>query len=116
MHDYKRILGDVVKRTRGEKGLTQQGVADAADIDVRTVLNIENYKGNPKLEVLFPLIRTLKIDPRDVFNPELKRDTPALCQLRLLIEDCSEDEAESLIPVFQAVLAAMRDKRAIPIK
>lgn len=116
MHDYARILGDVVKRTRGKKGLTQQEVADAADIDVRTVLNIENYKGNPKLEVLFPLIRTLKIDPRDVFNPELKRDTPALCQLRLLIEECSEDEAESLIPVFQSVLNALRDQNATIIK
>lgn len=116
MHDYTRILGDVVKRARGKKGLTQVEVADAADIDVRTVLNIENYKGNPKLEVLYPLIRTLKIDSRDVFNPELKRDTPALCELRLLIEDCSEEEAESLIPVFQSVLNALRDQNAMSIK
>lgn len=116
MHDCSRILGDVVKRARGKNCLTQSEVADAADIDVRTVLNIENYKGNPKLKVLFPLIRVLKIDSRDIFNPEMKRDTPALCQLRLLIEDCSEEEAESIIPVFQSVLTALRDQTATSVK
>ena len=59
MPEYARLLGDAVKRARGDLGLTQNEVANAADVDVRTVLNIENYKGNPKMEVLFPLVRTL---------------------------------------------------------
>jgi DNA-binding XRE family transcriptional regulator len=62
MPEYSRPLGDAVKRARTELSLTQNEVADAADVDVRTVLNIENYKGNPKMEVLFPLVRALKID------------------------------------------------------
>ena len=116
MSEYSRPLGDAVKRARGKAGLTQNEVADAADIDVRTVLNIENYKGNPKMEVLFPLVRTLKIDAREIFNPEMRRETPSLRQLRLLIEDCSEEEAAAIIPVFQSVLAALRDQGAIQIK
>jgi len=89
-------LGDAVKRARGELGLTQREVADNGDIDVR--------KGNPKLIVLFPLIRTLKIDAREVFNPEMQRESPALCQLRLLIEECIEEDAATLIPVIESVL------------
>lgn len=116
MHEYSRPLGDVIKRARGKLGLTQNEVADKADIDVRTVLNIENYKGNPKMEVLYPLVRALKIDAREIFNPEMQRETPALRQLRLLIEDCSEEEAAAIIPVFKAVLTALRDKNATPIK
>ena len=116
MSEYSRPLGDAVKRARGKAGLTQNEVADAADIDVRTVLNIENYKGNPKMEVLYPLVRTLKIDAREIFNPEMRRETPSLRQLRLLIEDCSEEEAAAIIPVFQSVLAALRDQGAIQIK
>ena len=116
MNEYSRPLGDVVKRTRGKLGLTQSEVADAVDIDVRTVLNIENYKGNPKMEVLFPLIRALKIDAREIFNPEMRRESPALRQLRLLIEECSEGEAAAIIPVFEAVLNALRDKNATPIE
>ena len=82
---------------------------------MRTIINIENYKGNPKLEVLYPLIRSLKIDAREIFYPEMQRESPALRQLRLLVEDCSEEEAATIIPVLQSVVAALRDKNATPI-
>ena len=108
-------LGNAVKSTRYQRGLTQLQVADMADIDVRTVMNIENYKANPKMEVLYPLIRALRIDARTIFNPELQRETPALQQLRLMIEECSEQEAEALIPVVESVIAALRTKDAIEI-
>ena len=116
MHDYSRPLGDAVKRARGKLDLTQNEVADLADVDVRTVLNIENYKGNPKMEVLYPLVRALKIDAREIFNPEIRRESPALRQLRVLIEECSEEEAAAIIPGFQSVLTALRDKNALPIE
>ena len=116
MSEYSRPLGDAVKRARGKAGLTQNEVAEAIDIDVRTVLNIENYKGNPKMEILYPLVRTLKIDAREIFNPEMQRDTPALRQLRLLIEDCSEEEAASIIPIFNSVLSVLRERAATQIK
>ncbi|MBS5432901.1 MAG: helix-turn-helix transcriptional regulator [Firmicutes bacterium] len=38
-------------------GLSQAQLADKPHIDARTILNIENGKGNPKLEILYPLIR-----------------------------------------------------------
>lgn len=116
MQEYSHPLGDAVKRARGKLGLTQNEVADMADVDVRTVLNIENYKGNPKMEVLYPLVRALKIDAREIFNPEIRRESPALRQLRVLIEECSEEEAAAIIPVFQSVLTALRDKNALPIE
>jgi len=96
MSDYARVLGDVVKVAREKEGLTQAEVASAIDRDPRTVLNIENYKGNPKLEVLYLLVRTLKIDARDIFNPELQCDTPALHQLYVLISACSEEDAKDV--------------------
>lgn len=108
MQEFSRPLGDVVKRARGELNLTQSQVASRIDKDTRTVMNIENYKGNPKLEVLFPLVRVLKIDPREIFHPEMRRESPAIRQLRFLIEDCSEQEAATLIPVIESVLSALR--------
>lgn len=78
-------------------------------------MNIENYKANPKMEVLYPLISALRIDARTIFNPEQQRETPALQQLRLMIEECSEREAEALIPVVESVIAALRTKDAIEI-
>lgn len=116
MYDFSRPLGDAVKSTRYQRGLTQNQVADMVDLDVRTVMNIENYKANPKMHVLFPLIRTLRIDARSIFNPELQRESPALQQLRLIVEECSEQEAEALIPVVESVISALRAKDVIEIK
>lgn len=108
MKDFTHPLGDAVKRARGKLGLTQTQVAEKIGAESRTILNIENYKGNPKMEKLFPLVRVLKIDAREIFNPEMKRESPALQELRLLIEDCSESEAEVIIEVFNTVLGALR--------
>ena len=66
MYDFSYPLGNAVKSTCYQHGLTQLQVADMADIDVRTVMNIENYKANPKMEVLYPL--TLPFDPRPPYR------------------------------------------------
>ena len=116
MSDYARPLGDAVKRARGNQGLSQHDVANAIGIDARTILNIENYKGNPKMEVLYPLIRALNIDAREIFNPEMERQSPALCQLRLLVEECDEEEAELLIAVFRSILKVLRAKQPATIE
>lgn len=110
MQDFSRPLGDAVKRARSELGLTQNQVADKIDVDVRTVMNIENYKGNPKMEILFPLIRALNIDSREIFHPETQLENPAIRSLRFLIDQCSEEEAAALIPVIESILAALRAK------
>ena len=116
MSEYSRPLGDTVKKARKKMGLTQKQVAVLTNSDERTIMNIEKYKANTTMEVLYPLIRTLRIDPRDIFCPEMDRESPAHYQLQLLINDCSEEEVAALIPVCQAVLSALRANDGIPIK
>ena len=57
----------------------------------RRVNNIVGKVLYPKMEVLYPLVKALKIDAREIFNPEMQRETPAIQRLRFLIEDCNED-------------------------
>lgn len=116
MSEYSRPLGDTVKKARKKMGLTQNQVAIMTDSDERTIMNIEKYKANTTMEVLYPLIRTLRIDPRDIFCPEMDKESPAHYQLQLLINYCSEEEAATLIPVCQAVISVLRAKDGIPIK
>lgn len=116
MRDYSLPLGNELKRTREKLGLSQRKVADAAGIDSRTVLDIENYRGNPKLEVLYPLVRSTHMDPRAIFFPELLRDSPTLAKLRLLVEQCSEEEAAVMIEVFKSVLSAIRGANSTDLK
>ena len=115
MPEYSRPLGDAVRQARMRLKLTQNEVADSIGVDPRTVLNIENYKGNPKMEVLYPLVRALRIDVREIFTPEMVMESPSVRQLRILIDSCSEQDAITLIPVVQAVLSALHRDDSIEI-
>lgn len=114
--EFTRPLGDAVKRSRGETGFTQNEVAAKIGIDVRTVLNIENYRGNPKMHVIYPLIRALKMDPNEIFYPELQRENPTIRQLRLLLANCTEEEAAALIPICETILSVLRSRDAASIE
>lgn len=110
MHNHMHALGNVIKSRRTELGLTQGELAERINVDPRTILNIENQKGNPKMEVLFPLIRELKIDPTAIFYPEIYRDSEALTKLQMTLSQCSNEEIRSLIPICEAVLSVLRAK------
>lgn len=108
MLDYQKVLGDVVKKARKNLQLSQAEAAEKANIDSRTVLNIENYNGNPKFEVLYPLVRALNIDVQEIFYPEETIDNPTVAQLHLLLDSCTEPEAQALLQVINAVLSVLR--------
>ena len=105
------LLGKSIKKARLENELTQVQLATKANVEVRTIINIEKYRGNPKLEVLYSLIKALKIDAREIFNPEKPIEEPAIQNLRFLIEDCSQEEAKALKPIVEAVLQALRQQK-----
>ena len=108
MQEFSHPLGDAIKTARKKMKLTQNEVAAMADLDPRTILNIENYKGNPKMEVLYPLVRCLKIDPAEIFYPEEAQPNCELKRLQFLIKDCTEAEALLLANIISAILQVMR--------
>lgn len=56
MHDYVKNLAKVVRAAREEAHLSQAALAEQIGCDERTILNIENNRGNPKFEVLCQII------------------------------------------------------------
>lgn len=113
--EYARILGDVIKTAREAASLTQAELAEKTGIDSRTILNIENYHGNPKMQVLYPLIRALEIDANEIFYSREYQGSTKLHKLELLLADCSEEEIEALIPVCKSVITAIRSKEPVTI-
>lgn len=99
-----------------ELNLTQSEVAEKVDADVRTILNIENHKGNPKWEVLHPLIRTLKIDATTLFYPELNKERDDLTRFYLLLGQCTGAEVQTLYSICETVLATLRNNSYIKIE
>ena len=112
----KKTLGAFIAQLRKEKSLTQKQLADKLDVDERTISSIEKYQANTTMEILYPLIRELKIDAREIFSPELGRESKMHYQLRLLLDGCSDEEAAILLSVCSTVLSALRNRDAIKIE
>lgn len=116
MPEYSRPLGDTVRHARTQQGLTKKQLADKISVDERTITSIETYKSNTTMEVLYPLLRTLNIDPREIFNPEMGRESPAHYQLRTLVDKCTEQEAATILSVCETVLSALRSMDGIKME
>lgn len=116
MPEYSRPLGDTVRHARKQRGLTKKQLADKINVDERTITSIETYKSNTTIAVLYPLLRTLRIDSRAIFNPEMGNEPPAHYQLRSLLDNCTEEEASTLLAVCDAVLSALRSRNGITLE
>ena len=116
MHDYIQPLGDCIKEARTNLGLTQVQLAELIDRETRTIVNIENYRGNPKMEVLYPLIRALNIDSNKIFYPEHTECNDNVSELEILISKCSIEDKEALLPICKAALKAIHSRDKIVIK
>ena len=68
MPEYSQRLAEAIKNTRLDLGLTQEEVAERSGTDVRTIINMEMGRGNPKLKTLYAVIRALKMDARLLFD------------------------------------------------
>ena len=116
MLKYSQRLADAVRKSRSELGLTQEEVADKCDTDVRTIINMEMGRGNPKFTTLFRVVSARKIDARELFDDGPQSDSPSVHRVCLLINECSEEEAATLLPVIEAVLTALRTNKGIKIE
>ena len=69
---------------------------------------MEHAKGNPKMEILWPILRELGIDANQVFYPEKTLKSSEMVRLQKLLAECSEDEWKLLLPICESVLEAFR--------
>lgn len=64
----RKILGKTVGKLREKKRMTQEDLADAADINVSYLAKIENGYVNTTVRYLIKLARGLKVSVRDLFE------------------------------------------------
>lgn len=80
---FHRLLGANVRKARWLRGLTQQGAAEAAQLNLRYYQEIERGTRNPTVEVMFVIATALRIAVADLMDVG---DRPRL-QERLLDVD-----------------------------
>ena len=88
--------------------MTQAELAEKMNVTEQTVRKIEHYHANPQMDVLFSLVRTLQIDPAEIFYPEKDASGRAHRQLFNLLSGIENEEAAGLLPIIEAVLKILR--------
>lgn len=116
MHDFSRPLAEAVKKARCKMKLTQEQVGELTDTNARTISAIENGQSNTRMNILYPLIRVLRIDPNEIFHSERYTSSSIKDQLLALIEDCSDEEAAALLETSDTILRVLRSHRAKKIE
>ena len=101
-------LAQRVRNIRKRRSISQEKLAEILNLDQRTILNIEAGRGNPKFEKLYPLITYLKIPADKIFYPDSNDQKPNLQKLLTLINDCTEQEANDLLPMVRYLLELLR--------
>lgn len=68
MEDWRAIVGVNVRKRRQERGLTQEQLAFAAEIDLTYVGGIERGKRNPSVVVLARIAEALETNPSELLK------------------------------------------------
>lgn len=108
MQNAKQNLAHFVREARTERGLSQEKLAEILGFDSRTILNIEAGRGNPKFDNLCSLVTYLSLPAGDIFYPDSAKENPSIQRLSMLLNGCSEQEAETLFPAVLYLLSLMR--------
>jgi transcriptional regulator with XRE-family HTH domain len=66
--DIKKKFGEKVKKLRSDRGLSQEGLANEANLDRTYIPGIEKGERNVSITVIEKLAIALKVDIRDLFS------------------------------------------------
>lgn len=110
MNHNKERLGDVVRITRKSKHLSQEALAERIGVCKRTIIDIESNTGNPKFEILYPLVRELDLPLYRVFYPEVEENSELKNALMQEVSSCSEYELKVILSVVRSLRSTLAKK------
>ena len=113
MNHNREILGDVVRTTRKSRHLSQEALAERFGVCKRTIIDIESNTGNPKFEVLYPLVRELDLPLYQVFYPEVEENSELKNVLIQEVSSCSELEMRVILSVVKSLRYKLKNEKEI---
>ena len=113
MNHKREILGDVVRTTRKSRHLSQEALAERIGVCKRTIIDIESNMGNPKFEILYPLVRELDLPLYQVFYPEVEENAELQNEIIQQVSSCSEYEMRIILSVIKSLKCTLRNEEQI---
>ena len=101
--EIKILLGKRIKELRKQQNLTQEQLAEKMDIDQRNLSKIECGNNFITAETLSKLLKSLSIEPQELFSFNHHKDEPLI--KKELLDLIANDKAnlKLLYKLYQAV-------------
>lgn len=99
--DRKKQIGLCVKHIRKMRNMTQEQLAESADLSVTFISNIENGKISISAETVIRLSVALKVSSDRLLNTGPEQDKS---QIADFIRECTADETELLREIIELIM------------
>lgn len=93
----------------GQQELSQEALAERIGVCKRTIIDIESYTGNPKFEILYPLVRELDLPLYQVFYPEVEENSELKNVLIQEVSSCSKYEMKVILSVVKSLRESLKN-------
>jgi len=68
MNKLAKDFGNKIREIRKQQGISQEGLADLAELDRTYIGGIERGIRNPSLKNIAKIAKALRVQPRELFN------------------------------------------------
>jgi transcriptional regulator with XRE-family HTH domain len=101
----KELLGKRVRELRKKRGLTQEQLAEKANVDVKYLGNIERGKENPTIGILEKLAEALSVKLHQIldFEHELQGERLLRRHIAQILDRCDERELQRILRLVIAI-------------
>jgi transcriptional regulator with XRE-family HTH domain len=109
MADLRKRFGQLVAAHRRRQGLTQEGLAEAADLSPEMVAKIETGKSGARFPVIERIAAALEIDPAELFTTQLPTGVfqkGAFAALSMRLVSLSESDLLWIGRIIDAILSS----------
>lgn len=103
--NIKRELGNKIKHLRQKKGITQEQLAEMANISTRTLGGIEIGKNFMTAETMEKIIKCLDISLAELFDAEHLQPTNVLVEDLHKMINSIKDDSDKVKEVYKVVRA-----------
>ena len=110
MADVDPKLGELIKKTRLERRLTQEEVAELIGCHSQYYKNLENGKGMPSVPMFCKIMRALHISSDEYVWPNQNRNNPTYQSLLNILSQCDDYKLSVLHATAEALLRDAPDK------
>jgi len=99
--DRKKQIGLCVKHIRKMRNMTQEQLAESADLSVTFISNIENGKISISAETVIRLSVALKVSSDRLLNIGSEKDENSIADF---IKEYTADETELLLEIIELII------------